>query len=211
MSDRVRLESLDDVPDGRRFSPSVARNRDEIRDALRTTLPRRGVVVEVASGTGEHAIHVASCMPDLIWHPTDRDAEALASIAAWRRRAQLENLRPAQHLDVVEPWPIDYADAVVAINFFHITPWEACQAFLSGAAGILAPRGTVVIYGAFLCNDRPTAPSNLDFDARLRETDPSYGVRHLEAVEQEASRHGLELARVTSMPNNNFLLVLEPR
>ncbi|MCB9917110.1 MAG: DUF938 domain-containing protein [Planctomycetes bacterium] len=212
----VRLEDLDDTGDGRRFSPSAARNRGDILEVLRRVLDGSSSVFEIASGTGEHAVHFTAALPRIRWQPTDRDAEALLSIEAWRREQSHDRILPPKHVDVLEvaAMPDDERlasfgmhDAIVAINFFHITPWSACEAFVRVAASLLRPGGVTFVYGAFLRDDVVTAPSNLDFDARLRATDPAYGVRRLEDVQRIAFEVGLELGEVLAMPNNNLGLV----
>ncbi len=205
----VRLEDLDAEGDGRRSSPSAARNRAEILPVLRRVLPARGRALEIASGTGEHAVHFARGLPDWSWQPTDRDAEGLASIDAWRVHAGLPNVLPPLRLDVErDDWPAGPFDAVVAINLLHITPWSAGLALLDGAARVLATGGVLCLYGAFFRDDRATAPSNLDFDARLRAQDPELGVRRLEAVVAAAQARGLSLRAVVEMPNQNLTVVL---
>ncbi|MCA8968230.1 MAG: DUF938 domain-containing protein [Planctomycetes bacterium] len=212
----VRLEDLDERGDGRRFSPSAARNRGDILEVLRHVLDGRSRVFEIASGTGEHAVHFTEALPRVRWQPTDRDAEALLSIEAWRRAQSHDRILPPKHVDVIEVAAMPEEerlasfgqhDAIVAINFFHITPWTACEAFVRVAASLLQPGGVTFVYGAFLRDEVETAPSNLDFDARLRATDPAYGVRKLEDVRRITCDVGLELGEVITMPNNNVGLV----
>ena len=193
-------------------SPAVARNRDFILAVLRRVLPAQGTgigtVLEIASGTGEHAVHFAAGLPHLIWQPTDTDADALRSISAHRASAQLPNLLPVLELDVCTPsWPVTRADAVVAINMIHIAPWTAAEGLMAGA-GRLLPAGSVLyLYGPFEENGRHTAPSNAAFDASLRARDPLWGVRDLDEVADLARRHGLALAERIAMPANNLSLV----
>ena len=206
----VRLETLEAQSDGRRYSPSAARNRDAILEALRQLVPEQGVVLEIASGTGEHAVHCVRALPGLRWHASDRDAEALRSIRAWRKHAALPGIQAVHELDVCGDWPAELlhtgVDAVLAINFFHITPWHACEALLAGAARVLRPHGQLLVYGAFMRSTHETAASNLDFDRKLRASDPAYGVRQVEAVEASATTHGLVLASIREMPKQNLLL-----
>jgi SAM-dependent methyltransferase len=194
--------------DGALTSPSVARNREPILAVLRRVLPVRGIVLEVASGTGEHAIHFAAALPELIWQPTDRDPEARRSIAARRDAAALLNLLPPLELDAAAPsWPVGRADAIVAINMIHIAPWSAAEGLMAGAARLLAPGGILYLYGPYKENGRHTAPSNAAFDASLRARDPEWGVRDVGAVAELAARHGLALAERVAMPANNLSLV----
>ncbi|HKH34031.1 MAG TPA: DUF938 domain-containing protein [Beijerinckiaceae bacterium] len=194
--------------DGALTSPSVARNREPILAVLRRVLPARGIVLEIASGTGEHAMHFAAALPELTWQPTDRDPEARRSIAARRAAAVLPNLLPPLELDAAAPsWPVERADAIVAINMIHIAPWSAAEGLMAGAARLLAPGGILYLYGPYQENGRHTAPSNAAFDASLRARDPEWGVRDVGAVAELAARHGLALAERVAMPANNLSLV----
>jgi SAM-dependent methyltransferase len=193
-------------------SPAVARNRDPILAVLRRVLPARGTVLEIASGTGEHAVHFATGLPHLTLQPTDPDTDALASIAAHRASAQLPNLLAPLVLDACAPsWPVTRADAVVAINMIHIAPWSAAEGLMAGAGRLLAPGGVPYLYGPFKENGRHTAPSNAAFDASLRARDPQWGVRDLDAVAALAREHGLALVERVAMPANNLSLVFECR
>jgi SAM-dependent methyltransferase len=193
-------------------SPAVARNRDPILAVLRRVLPAQGtgigIVLEIASGTGEHAVHFAAGLPHLTWQPTDTDADALCSVAAHRASAQLPNLMPVLELDVCAPsWPVTHADAIVAINMIHIAPWTAAEGLMAGAGRLLAPGSVLYLYGPFKEDGRHTAPSNAAFDASLRARDPQWGVRDLDEVAALARRHGLALAERIAMPANNLSLV----
>lgn len=189
-------------------APSCERNRDPILDVLRRVLPARGLVLEVAAGSGQHALYFSSALPGLTWQPTDPTDAALASIDAWRAEAG-ENLLPARRLDVTaDPWPVPRADAVVCINMIHIAPWAACEALLRGAARVLPPGGVLYLYGPYKRGGAHTAPSNEAFDAWLKEKDPSYGVRDLEVVIEAAAAQGFSLREVTEMPANNLSVVL---
>ena len=202
----VRLEDLSGEADGRRCSPSAARNREDILGALRSRLPASGRVLEIASGTGEHAIHFARGLPNVRFEPTERDPEGLASCRAWWQHASLPNLAEPLQLDVIDgPWPRGPFDAVLAINFLHIAPWSACVAFLRGADAALRSGGVCCIYGAMFRADHEPESSNLDFDARLKTRDPGLGVRHLDAVREVANP--LLLDELVDMPNNNVLVV----
>ena len=187
--------------DPRRVAPAVARNRDPLLAALRPLLPPTGLVLEVASGSGEHVAHFAPALPQLTWQPSAPLAEERASIDAWC--AGQPNVRPALTLDVMAlSWPIDQADAVLCVNMIHIAPWAATLALLAGAAGILAPGAPLILYGPFLQAGVPTAQGNLDFDAKLRAENPAWGLRALEAVAMAAERFGPP--QITPMPANNL-------
>ena len=193
----------------KQHASSTERNRDDILAILRQVLPDRGTILEIASGSGQHAVYFAPHFPGAAWQPSDHTAETLASIRAWAAEAAVPNLRDPLELDVTAPvWPIDSADAIVNINMLHISPWTTCEGLLAGAARVLGPGAPLFYYGAFFRRDRATAPSNVEFDRSLRERDPSWGVRQLEDVVQLAQSHGLSFDCVTDMPNNNYSLVL---
>ncbi len=194
--------------DARRYSPSTARNRGPILDVLRRVLPQKGLIFEVASGAGEHAVHFARRLPGLTWQPSDPDAEARASIAAWIDAEGLPNIRPPLAFDVTsDAWPVDRADGVTCINMIHIAPWQAAEALLRGAANILSDGGVLYLYGPYKRNGRHTAPSNEAFDLDLRRRNPAWGVRDLDEVERTASTHGLRLREIIEMPANNLSVV----
>jgi SAM-dependent methyltransferase len=193
-------------PDARRSAPAAARNRDAILAVLRRHLPARGLLLEVASGTGEHAVHFAEALPGWTLQPSDPDADARASIDAWAAAAALPNLRPALALDATaEPWPIARADALLCCNMIHIAPWEAALGLLRGAARVLPPGGLLLLYGPFRRGGAHTAPSNAEFDASLRARDPRWGLRDLEAVVRAAE--GFAPPLIEPMPANNLTLV----
>ncbi|WP_280546009.1 DUF938 domain-containing protein [Halomonas sp. 11-S5] len=193
--------------DPRLQSPAAARNRQPILEVLRQVLPERARVLELASGSGEHAMHLAGAVPGWTWQPSDPNPRALASIAAWREAAGLANLREPRQLDVTDDWPAERFEAVVAINLLHISPWAVTEALMAGAGGSLVPGGVLYLYGPFRREGRPTAPSNAAFDADLRARDPRWGIRDLDDVTVEAERHGLMLDKVVEMPANNLSLV----
>lgn len=194
--------------DPRLVFPATARNRDPIASVLDRVLPQQGLVLELASGSGEHAVYFASRYPTLQWQPTDLDPAHLASIEAWAREAQLPNLLPPIRLDATShPWPVDQAAAVGAINLIHIAPWETCVGLLEGAAAVLPSGGSLFLYGPYRVAGVHTAPSNESFDASLRARNPLWGVRDLEAVDTEAGTHGLRLVETVQMPANNLSLV----
>lgn len=192
-----------------RTSPATARNRDPILEVLRTRLPADGLVLEVAAGAGEHALHFAAAMPGLLWQPTDAAPEALESIAAWREHAGLGNLLPPLRLDASRPdtWPIGRAEAVVSINMIHISPWIATAGLMAGAARVLPQGGGLFLYGPFIERDTPTAPSNLEFDQSLRRRNPEWGIRYLDDLVALGATHGLALSERLAMPANNLVLV----
>ncbi|MGZ3275808.1 MAG: DUF938 domain-containing protein, partial [Caulobacteraceae bacterium] len=168
-----------------------------------------GLVLEVAAGAGEHAVYFASAFAALQWQPTDADAEALASITAWRQHAGLDNLLPPLCLDAAQPdaWPVERADAVVAINMIHISPWSATAGLMAGAARALPSGGGLFLYGPFIESGVPTAPSNVEFDQSLRRRNPEWGIRSLDDLTALGARHGLSLSERIAMPANNLVLV----
>jgi hypothetical protein len=194
--------------EGAQTSPAVARNRDPILAVLRRVLPAHGNVLEIASGTGEHAVHFAAGLPHLTWQPADLDPDALRSISAYRIAARLPNLLLPLELDASSPfWPVASADAIVAINMIHIAPWTAAEGLMAGARRILAAGNVLYLYGPFKENGRHTAPSNAAFDASLRRRDPEWGVRDVGEVSDLARQHGLVLIERIAMPANNLSLV----
>lgn len=191
----------------KRCAPATARNREPIREVLARHLPARGQVLEIASGSGEHAVHMAGSFPSLRWQPTDVDPDALASIEAWRAESSLPNLLPPVALDVTAPvWPVAEADAVVCINMVHIAPWEAALALFAGAARTLPAGGVLYLYGPYRF-DGTTAPSNEAFDRSLRDRDPRWGVRDVRDLRSAAAAEGFSLADVVAMPANNHSLL----
>ena len=196
--------------DKRRHAPATLRNRDAILAALGRHLPARGTVLEVASGTGEHAAHFAAALPDLVFRPSDPDPGARASVDAWAEGARLPNLRAALALDVAEPdWEraVGGADAVLCINMVHIAPWAATEGLMRGAGRLLTTGGVLCLYGPFRREGRHTAPSNAAFDAQLRASDPAWGVRDLEVVAAEAAARWFGPPVVEEMPANNLFVV----
>ena len=195
----------------KRYAPATLRNREPIRDVLRQVLPARGSVLEIGSGSGEHAVFFAASFPHTTWQPTDADPECLASIAAWTADAALPNLRPPLHVDAEDRFWTAVADqafdAVVSINMIHIAPWEACRCLMAGAARVLKRGGVLYLYGPFMIGSRHTAPSNAAFDESLKEMDPRFGVRDIAAVSTEAGLNGLMQEKQVPMPANNCSLV----
>ncbi len=186
--------------------PAPERNKGPILEVLRTVFTKPGTVVEVSSGTGQHAVHFATHLPHLRWQPTDRDPEHLASLAAWRAESGVDNLDEPLHLDVLEPWPVSSAVGVLNCNMVHIAPWACTPALFRGAASILAASRPLVMYGPYL-RGADSAPSNLAFSENLKARDPSWGVRELDAVVAEAEVAGFRLERVVEMPANNLTVI----
>jgi len=188
----------------KQHAPAAERNAAPILEVLRRVLPARGLVLEIAGGTGQHAVHFARGLPAIDWQPSDPDPAARASIAAWRDEAGLPNLRAPIALDVIAAWPIARADAVVCINMLHISPWAAAEALFAGAARVLPPGGVLVTYGPYRI-DGATAPSNEAFERSLRSRDPAWGVREVRELERISA--GLALVEIVPMPANNCALV----
>lgn len=196
--------------DARRHAPATERNRLPILDVLRRVLPATGTVLEVASGTGQHAVFLAQALPGLVWQPSDPDPELRASIAAWRAAAGPANLRDPLALDAADAgWPVERADAVVCINMIHIAPWEAALGLFAGAARLLGAGAPLVLYGPFRQDGRHTSPGNAAFDDGLKARNPAWGVRDLGEVERAAT--GFALAETIGMPANNLTVVLRRR
>ena len=193
--------------DQRRYIPAVQSNRGPILDVLREVLPAAGTLLEIGSGTGEHAAWFAPLFPGLIWQPSEPDRDFHASIRAWS--AGIESIRPPLALDARDDdWGIAAADAIVCINVIHIAPWAVAQGLMRGAGRLLAPDGPLCLYGPYMRDGRHTAPSNAAFDRFLRDQDPDWGVRDLAAVTAEAKANGLALDRVVEMPANNLSVIL---
>ena len=201
------------IPPGARTSPSTARNRDPILAVLKPRLPETGLVLEIAAGAGEHAVHNAAAFPRLQWQPTDPDPSALASIAAWREHAGLPNLLPPLMLDASRPetWSVDRADAIVNINMIHISPWTAAQGLMAGAGRLLPVGGILFLYGPYIEPGLETAPSNLAFDLDLKRRNPAWGLRNLDDVTALAAQQGLGLSERIAMPANNLSLIFVRR
>lgn len=192
----------------KRTAPATARNREPIAAVLREVLPERGILLEIAGGSGEHAVYFAGLFPRLLWQATDPDPDALASIGAWRDQAGLDNLLEPLRLDAAsETWPVASADAMLCVNMVHISPWTATEGLMRGAGRLLPPGAPLVLYGPYRRAGVPTAPSNEAFDQSLRARNPEWGLRDLEAVEAEAARNGLGLEQVVEMPANNLSVV----
>ena len=188
--------------------PHVARNRAPILAVLRRTLPPRGLVLEIASGSGEHAVYFAGALPALRWQPSDPDPNALASISAHRADAALPNLLEPLRLDVTaSQWPVERADAVMCNNMIHISPWQATEGLIAGAARALSSGGMLFLYGPYKIGGQHTAPSNQAFDEDLRRRNPAWGIRDLDEVTALAQRHGFAAPEIVQMPANNLSVI----
>ena len=192
-----------------RSAPAALRNREPIANVLSDWLPASGTVLELASGTGEHAVHFARRFPNLDWQPSDVHADALASIAAHRVAADLPNILPPITLDASSPdWSVERADAVLSINMVHISAWTAALGLVDGAARLLSSGAPLILYGPWLQGGVEPAATNLAFDADLKRRDPSWGLRRVEEFAAAAAERGLMLAETRSMPANNLMLLL---
>jgi len=193
-------------------APAVARNRDPILQVLRRVLPEKGTVLEIASGSGEHVVHFARALPTLMWLPSDPDGAARRSIAAHRQNADIPNLLAPIDLDASKsPWPLTRADAILAINMIHISPWAATEGLMAGAERLLLPGGILYLYGPYKENGQHTAPSNALFDADLAARNPEWGVRDLGEIRALASKHKLDFVQRVSMPANNLSVIFRKR
>jgi hypothetical protein len=191
----------------KRHAPATARNRQPILDVLRSRLPADGLVLEVASGSGEHVVHFAATLRHLVFQPSDPSATARASIDDWAGASGLANVRPAVALDAEAPiWPVERAAAVLCSNMIHIAPWSAAIGLIAGASRALPADGLLYLYGPYRRAGRHTAPSNDAFDRDLRERNAAWGVRDLEAVTELAAAHGFEAPEIIDMPANNLSL-----
>jgi len=199
--------SDEDAPmSSRRHAPATLRNREPIAAVLAEALPARGLVLEVASGSGEHAAFFAERFPALTWQPSDPDGDSLASIVDWC--AGLANVLPPLALDAAEAnWPVAAADAILCVNMVHISPWEATLGLMAGAGRLLAAGAPLILYGPYRQRDVPTAESNEAFDVSLKSRNPAWGLRHVEDVSAAAAERGLLLERIVAMPANNLSLV----
>jgi len=193
----------------RRYAPATERNRAPILQVLRAHLPTQAQVLEIGSGTGEHAVFMAQASPGWTWQPTEVDAQALASIQSWIEHPGLSNVKPPRVLDVhASDWGVTPGlDAIVCCNVIHYSPWSSTPALLDGAARLLKAGGVLYLYGPYMRHGVHTSASNEAFDAWLKQRDPAFGVRNLETVEQEAVQRGLHLHEVIPMPANNLSVI----
>lgn len=208
----MRCETVDTLADGRLVSPSAERNRGPILAVLEHILPTTGLVLEIASGTGQHTIHFARRLAALTWQPSDVEPECLRSISAWLATENLANARSPIELDVLKtPWPVEDIDAVLCLNLIHIAPWPVVPALFAGARAALRNAGLVYLYGPYSIRGGHTAPSNAAFDRALRAHDPQWGVRDLAQVQRVADAEGFDLSVTAEMPANNLSVVFRRR
>lgn len=205
---------MPEMPDTRRTSPAAERNQPDILAALQTLLPSTGRLLEIAAGTGQHAVHCAAGLPGWQWQPSDPDPASLQSIAAWCAAHPSPGLLPALQLDVLaHPWPAMLSpdgaswDALFCANMLHIAPWSCCAALMRGAARLLTEPGQLIIYGPYRIQGEPTAPGNQAFDADLRARNPAWGLRWLHDIAEQAAAVGLQLNQRLYLPANNQILV----
>jgi SAM-dependent methyltransferase len=192
----------------KRHAPATARNRQPILDVLQSHLPADGLVLEVASGSGEHTAHFAQALPGLAFQPTDPNPAARASIDEWATSLGLANVRPALALDAAaDAWPVERADAIVCINMVHISPWQATVGLVRGASRLLGPGGLLFLYGPYFRAGVPTAPSNAAFDRELRAQNAAWGLRDLAAIAELLGEHGFTPPLVVEMPSNNLSVI----
>lgn len=202
------------MTDRRQFAPATQRNREAIAAVLKQYLPAQGSILEVASGTGEHAQFFAPLFAPRWWLPSDPDPVCRESITAWQDHQPLENLQPPLNLNVTDfPWAVekqslpDPITAIVAINMIHISPWTAGLALLEGAKRILPKAGILYLYGPYRQGTVETAPSNEAFDQSLKARNPAWGLRNLETVTAAAQERGLSPLAVIAMPANNLSVI----
>lgn len=196
----------------KQHAPATQRNREPIAEVLAEELPGSGRVLEIAAGTGEHAVFFAARFPALEWVPSDPSHEALASIAAHREDYAGNNLADPLLLDAaLRDWPVDGADAILCVNMVHISPWEASTGLFDGAARLLGVGAPLILYGPFFEADVEPAPSNLDFDRSLKARDPRWGIRDLAEIDRLAARSGFTRTARRDMPANNLTLVYRRR
>ena len=215
MSSRTKVMLMhhgEKTADGKWSAPSAERNKGPILDVLARVLPSRGLVLEIASGTGQHVVHFAKALPGLTWQPSDPDRELRESIALRVREEERTNIESPIDLDVTRlPWPLRTADAIVAINMIHVAPWSATPALFEGAKALLANEQVLFLYGPYRRDGHHTSASNAQFDLDLRTRNPEWGLRDMEAVSDVAAGAGFALAEIVAMPANNFSLVFKRR
>ncbi len=195
--------------DGRRHAPSALRNQGAILDVLRSHAPTQGKLLEIASGSGQHAVFCAATLPGLIWQPSDANPDNLTSINAWSAHDPQPNLRPAIVLDAADPgWPVQWAgqDVVLIINLMHLIPAGIASAIIANSARALGPGGHLMVYGPFLRDGQTTSDGDAAFDASLRAQDATIGYKDLAWMQAQFAASGLAL-RVTPMPANNLMLI----
>ncbi len=196
------------MTDNRLRYTATERNRDPILEILRQILPARGLVLEIASGSGEHIVHFARALPGLQFQPSDPDPKALDSIAAWAKHEAVTNVLPPLLIDAsAEAWPMEHADAIACINMIHISPWTATIGLFGNAARLLPQGGALYLYGPYRQAGVETAPSNEAFDQSLKIRNSLWGLRNLEDVAELAAAQGFSAPDITAMPANNLSVV----
>jgi len=191
--------------------PATTRNQDAILGVLQRILPDQGTVLEIAAGSGQHAVFFAKAFPNLIWQASDPDPKHRASIDAWAKATTVNN-PPALHIDVLQKnWPVKKIEAIVTINMIHIAPWACCQALIKQAADLLPVNGVLYFYGPFKIGGKHTANSNQSFDVSLQNRNPEWGVRNLDDVAETALNAGFQLAESAPMPVNNFSIIFRKK
>ncbi|WP_417622696.1 DUF938 domain-containing protein [Parasphingorhabdus sp.] len=201
---------LTDVPSSieQRHAPATMRNRDAIADLLRNILPAQGMILEIASGTGEHAVYFGQQFPELIFQPSDPDPECCQSIAAWTKRESMSNVLPPLQLDAqAGRWDVAKPAAILCINMVHISPWESSIGLFAKAASLLDPGAPLYLYGPYLRDGVETAPSNLDFERSLKSRDLRWGLRDVGDMDALAARNGFDRESLVEMPANNISLI----
>ena len=194
----------------KQHAPATERNREPIALVLQSRLPSEGTVLEIASGTGQHAVYMAEKFSHLIWQPTEPTQEGLASIKAWTRELELPNLNSPVAVDVNNlPWPVESAEALFCANMIHISRWESCINLFVGASKVLKPQSKLFLYGPFFVDGQPTTESNQAFDLSLKRRNPQWGIRDIADVKAEAEKNGFVLTEQLDMPANNFIVVFE--
>ena len=211
MGDERRFYEAQSAGRGR-SAPAALRNRDPIAEVLAEWLPPSGLVLELASGTGEHAVHFAGRFPNLEWQPSDIHPDALSSVEAWRSECRLGNVRAPLVIDAASgEWPIQRADAVLSINMVHISAWASAVGLIDGASKLLSLGAPLILYGPWISEEVPTARSNLDFDADLKRRNPEWGLRRVEDFAAAAEPRGFSLVEARAMPANNMMLLWRRR
>ena len=197
-------------PDYRQYAPASERNSKPILSVLKKILPQTGLLLEIASGSGQHAAYFAPNFPRLTWQPTEPDPDCRASIKAWIKHVHTKNINMPINLDVTSyPWPVSEADAIFSSNMIHITPWDCCLGLMAGAGQTLKPSGTLILYGPFLINGRKTATSNVQFDHSLKKRNIHWGIRNLDKVIHSANACGMKCSDIVEMPANNLIVILK--
>lgn len=205
------------MTDNRQFAPATERNRAPILDCLREYLPDRGTVLEIASGTGEHAAYFCEHLTNITWQPTNFDSDHLQSTAAWQQFANLQNFKPVLELDATaDSWPVETADyqslpidVIFNANMIHISPWSVTRGLFKGASRVLPTGGKLILYGPYKLNGEQTSPSNAEFEKWLKAQNAAFGVRDLADVIAEGALHGITHLKSVTMPANNFIQVFQ--